>query len=232
MQDKLNKNSGEDVDKEESDLNVEAKTSLREARETLGISVDEVAHELRLSREVILSLDEGDYDKLGAPVFVRGHLRSYARLLGLSEEEIVDGYKSYEPEPEEFRTLSAHTIVKPGASLPNFVLWGMLLLLLLVAAGYLLLGDDDRSKGSLSKPGTQVEDFAELQLIEDTVELATTLVVEPKQKSESKPNADNSGASLTVSAPDRSAFEVRQDPVVNNEPEVIEQPVEIGRAHV
>jgi len=116
---------------------------LRATRESQGISIDEVAQKLHLSREVVFSLEEGDYEHLGAPVFVRGHLRNYARLLGLPEEALSVTLDESEPEPEEFRTLSAHKEVKLGASLPNFVLLMMLFAVVVGAAIYLMLGDAD-----------------------------------------------------------------------------------------
>ena len=94
---------------------------LRAAREERGLSVDEVAHDLHLDRNIILALESADYEGLGAPVFVRGYLRSYARLLELPEEDIVAAFDAPEIEPDEFRTRSMHTEVKPGANLVNFI---------------------------------------------------------------------------------------------------------------
>jgi cytoskeleton protein RodZ len=221
MQDKKNNSSGEEMGTGDADGDAVASVSLRDAREELGITIDEVAHELHLSREVVLALEAGDYERLGAPVFVRGHLRSYARLLELPEEDVVEGYKTYVPEPEEFRTLSAHTIVKPGASLPNFVLWAMLLLLFLIAAGYLLLGDGDGATSGNSSTDSQVGSFAEPQIIEEAVAPSVVSTEEPKSQAKAA-SKENSSA---VSVPDRSAFEVKQEAVVNEEPEVIEPPV-------
>jgi cytoskeleton protein RodZ len=220
MPDEKNKNSGEGEGTGEVNGNAPAEVSLRDAREGLEITIDEVAHELHLSREVVLLLEAGDYETLGPPVFVRGHLRRYARLVGLPEEEVVDGYKAYVPEPEEFRTLSARTIVKPGASLPNFVLWAMLVLLLLIAAGYLLLGDDDGAASTISNADSQEDAFAEPQIIERAV---VPSVAAPEESTSDVKTADTDKPPA-VSAPDRSAFEVKQEPLVNEEPEVIEQP--------
>jgi cytoskeleton protein RodZ len=141
---------------------------LRTAREAADLSVDEVAHQLHLSREAVLALESGEFDLLGAPVFVKGHLRSYARLMELDEREIVAGYQPSEPEPEEFRTLSMHSEVKPAASLSNFVLLVALGVIVLVAAVYLLLGDNesgeesDFEQAAISEPDANAEISAEL----------------------------------------------------------------------
>lgn len=56
---------------------------LREAREAAGLSQSEVATRLKMPVRVIQTLESDNWESLGAPVFVRGQLRSYARLLGV-----------------------------------------------------------------------------------------------------------------------------------------------------
>ena len=62
---------------------------LREAREAAGLSIAEVGAQLKMPVRVVESLEQEDWSRLGAPVFVRGQLRSYSRLLGLSTEPIM-----------------------------------------------------------------------------------------------------------------------------------------------
>jgi cytoskeleton protein RodZ len=57
---------------------------LRQAREAAGLSQADVASRLKMPLRVVRSLEEEDWSRLGAPVFVRGQLRSYSRLLGLT----------------------------------------------------------------------------------------------------------------------------------------------------
>ena len=57
---------------------------LRLAREAAGLSVDDVAARLHMPGRVVRSLEAEDWSRLGAPVFVRGQVRSYSRLLGLT----------------------------------------------------------------------------------------------------------------------------------------------------
>lgn len=56
---------------------------LRRAREAAGLSVADVAGRLHMPVQVVAALEEEQWERLGAPVFVRGQLRSYARLLGV-----------------------------------------------------------------------------------------------------------------------------------------------------
>lgn len=62
---------------------------LREAREAQGWSVDEVANRLRLMNRQVDAMESDDLDSLGQPVFARGFVRNYARLLGLAPEPLL-----------------------------------------------------------------------------------------------------------------------------------------------
>lgn len=62
---------------------------LRDAREAAGLSLDDVAGKLRMPAHVVRSLEQEDWQRLGAPVFVRGQLRSYARLLQVDLEPLL-----------------------------------------------------------------------------------------------------------------------------------------------
>jgi cytoskeleton protein RodZ len=53
------------------------------------LSVEVVATRLKMPEQVIRSLEQEDWQRLGAPVFVRGQLRSYGRLLGVDLEPLL-----------------------------------------------------------------------------------------------------------------------------------------------
>ena len=54
---------------------------LRQAREHAGLSLQEVGSQLKMPVRVVQALEEENWQVLGAPVFLRGQLRSYAKLL-------------------------------------------------------------------------------------------------------------------------------------------------------
>lgn len=65
---------------------------LRTAREQRGLSVREAATRLRLDPSVIDALEADNFAALPAPIFVKGYLNAYARLLGLPPEECIAEY--------------------------------------------------------------------------------------------------------------------------------------------
>ncbi|MBS1270267.1 MAG: Cytoskeleton protein RodZ [Gammaproteobacteria bacterium] len=75
---------------------------LRCARERQRLSVDDVALELRLSNFQIRALEDDDWDRLPGITYVRGYLRSYARLLDVDIENLLEG--ASEEGVEDFRT--------------------------------------------------------------------------------------------------------------------------------
>ena len=58
-------------------------------RETKRLSMDEVAMKTRIHPEFLRALEEENFAKLPDQVFVKGFVRSYARSLGLDEEEAI-----------------------------------------------------------------------------------------------------------------------------------------------
>ncbi|HEL2958975.1 DUF4115 domain-containing protein [Stenotrophomonas maltophilia] len=65
-------------------------TRLRQAREAAGLTLEDVGSRLRMPIQVVRSLEEEQWQKLGAPVFVRGQLRSYARLLDVDVGQLLE----------------------------------------------------------------------------------------------------------------------------------------------
>ena len=59
---------------------------LTDARLAAGLACEDVATRLRMPLHVVRALEADDVSVLGAPVFVRGQLRSYARLLDIDIE--------------------------------------------------------------------------------------------------------------------------------------------------
>ena len=62
---------------------------LRAAREEQGKSLEDIGGELKIRADHVLDLEEGDFDKFDAPVFVRGFVRSYCRVLKIDSAPVV-----------------------------------------------------------------------------------------------------------------------------------------------
>lgn len=88
------------------------------------MSLPEVAEQIRIRSLYLAAIEDEHWNTIGAPVYVRGFLRTYARFLGLDPEEAVGAFNSTQPlpqtsaarEPESRRTAPSWA----GAAL----LWG------------------------------------------------------------------------------------------------------------
>lgn len=105
---------------------------LRSARKARALTLEQAAQALRLDGAILQGLEEERFDRLGAPVFVRGHLKAYARLLGLSEAAVLEAYRTADPSSDSPRTM---TRPREAPLNPSPGLWSIAAL-----AGVLLLG--------------------------------------------------------------------------------------------
>lgn len=82
------------------------------ARERSGASINEVAAQLCLSVTYLRALEEDSYSRLPEPIYVRGYIRAYARLMSLPADALIEKYNeglSEEPglsQPSKKNTVS------------------------------------------------------------------------------------------------------------------------------
>jgi len=106
-------------------------TMLRMERERLGLSRAQITEMTRMRTPIVEAIENEAWDSLPPPVFVRGFLRSYARVLGLSQEAVIDlCAKNVPPEsPGQVPPLETSRNRRQKA-------WLVLLLLVVLAALY------------------------------------------------------------------------------------------------
>jgi cytoskeleton protein RodZ len=78
---------------------------LRKARLNRGLSVEDVARQLRLSVRQITALEEDDYSKLVSNTFLRGFVRNYAKLLQMDASPLLQQLEQLVP-PAPAQTIS------------------------------------------------------------------------------------------------------------------------------
>ncbi|WP_419418684.1 helix-turn-helix domain-containing protein [Legionella sp. D16C41] len=78
--------------------------NLAQLREKRGFTQEYVAGKLHLRVKVIELLEADDYENMPEPVFIKGYLRAYAKLLGVSPEpflQVFNSHYTYERKPEK-----------------------------------------------------------------------------------------------------------------------------------
>jgi cytoskeleton protein RodZ len=93
---------------------------LREAREARGLSLSEVSEKIRIRTVYLVAIEEENWRAVGAPVYVRGFLRTYARFLGLDPEEVVAQFGEAVPQQT---TAEAQFVLEPPGRRSSALTW-------------------------------------------------------------------------------------------------------------
>ena len=85
---------------------------LKQAREEAGLSRMEAAASLKLLRNQLHAIEDGEFHKLPGDTFVVGYLKNYARLVGLNPEEFANQYRlnRREEDKEPAQNVAEHTV--------------------------------------------------------------------------------------------------------------------------
>ena len=130
---------------------------LKEKREENGVSIEEVAEDLKMRPSQIVSLEEGRKEDFKDVVFLKYFIRDYAKYLGLNGEELVDEFNEFlfdftskipieEIEKAKLKNVNKKEIVSPytsGSSNKKGVKIIMIfaIMLLLFVVGYFVIGN-------------------------------------------------------------------------------------------
>jgi cytoskeletal protein RodZ len=136
-------------------------TTLAAARESAGLSVDEVAHATRIRRTLLLGIENDDFSACGGDFYARGHVRTLALKLGVDPAPLLHEFDAARP-PESPRTTDVFEPerARPERRGPNWSAAMAAALVLVVGFGVVQAftggGDQDQSPlaGSRSPAGT------------------------------------------------------------------------------
>src|SRR5947209_1505842 len=88
---------------------------LRCAREAQKLDIYQVAEITKIKTDHIRALESGNYETFSAPVYIRGFVRTYARVLKLDESQVVTDLEAELGQTEKFRELPPLTKKPRGA---------------------------------------------------------------------------------------------------------------------
>ena len=141
--------------------------TLCEAREKLGLSQKEVADKLFLTPDLINHIDQGEFDRLPRAAFIRGYLRSYARVIDLNGDHIVELYEKEVMSSQPLTPVRGVTEEKVGSAfITGPVLQtgivGLSLFFLVIGLIWWLVSDDEQeivtggAQSIIMKPNPQL----------------------------------------------------------------------------
>ena len=110
---------------------------LREAREQLGLSVADVAAQTKFAPRQIEALEADDFENLPETAFLRGFVRSYAKILNLDAQILLDALPQAKAPTAELIPASVDVPFPVDYSAQkNLILLGAALLMAVIVAGF------------------------------------------------------------------------------------------------
>ena len=105
----------------------------KEARESRGVSLDQIAAETRISTRFLLAIENEEFQLLPGGIFNRGFVRSYAEKIGLDPDQAVAEYErlAQTREPVETTVAPAPQEKKSQRNLYPVAIGGLVLLIII-----------------------------------------------------------------------------------------------------
>lgn len=108
---------------------------LRQRREKLGLSQKDIAQKLRLKVSVIESVESHEFGSHQVATFIRGYFRSYAKVVGISEKEILkvlelSGEGQHQHKEHMMQSFSHQTKKQKHDSHIMRITWGVLVVII------------------------------------------------------------------------------------------------------
>jgi cytoskeleton protein RodZ len=138
---------------------------LRDARVALGLSLEDIAASLRIRRPYLVALEEGRVHDLPAPAYAVGFVRTYARALGLDEDEVVRRFREASGPVVQRKTDLVFPEPVPEHGLPAgaVILVGAMLAVGAYAGWYQWSGSGDRTVDAVAPVPARIEQAARLE---------------------------------------------------------------------
>ena len=144
---------------------------LQAARIKNGLSLEDVANRMHLSPSILEALEENNFDEITAPIFVKGYLRAYARIVSLSEDEMIEQYVDFysEEDPPISSTSNMAPELSPADTRIKWTTYVVILLLaVLLAAWWWNKQQNQDAPVSLDGQSSSIDDSAATDPVVDS----------------------------------------------------------------
>ncbi|MFM5880182.1 RodZ domain-containing protein [Aeromonas sanarellii] len=132
---------------------------LRNAREQLGWTREQVASRIHLRLTLIAAIEADTYDKHTSHTFIRGYLRAYAKLVGIPEETILAAYDKLgltPPDNIDMQSFSRRSRQQANDSRLKVVTWLVILVLIALSVAWWWQSTARRSAGDEALAATEM----------------------------------------------------------------------------
>lgn len=132
---------------------------LRNAREQLGWTREQVASRIHLRLTLIAEIESDSYNKHTSHTFIRGYLRTYAKLVGIPEQTILAAYDKLgltPPDNIDMQSFSRRSRQQANDSRLKVVTWLVILVLVALSIAWWWQSTARRSAGDDALAATEM----------------------------------------------------------------------------
>jgi cytoskeleton protein RodZ len=209
-----------------------------EGREAIDMSREQMADVLNLPVRTILAIEENNPSVLPDAVYVNGYMRSYAKLLGLASQPLIDAWWAQHVENQEQVSIEGHNdeMVEKTVNVRPFKMgrWAVAGLVLSAGFVYFVSNNNQQAANNVSDVQANVEALEKEPLLEpqSTTETAQEMMREANSepvKETVKETVTEAGAYESIAQTLTSLPRADdQDVLVVAEPEMVEPEVVEG----
>lgn len=175
--------------------------TLRQARESNGWALADVAHKLNLTVSSLSNLEAGAFDKLPGHTFARGYIRAYAKLLDMDQATLVQAFDQYTGTDSQGSSVHALGRIEEPVRVSHTILRIVsLLLLVAVVGGGFIWWQDQTSQRSKELVGLSPE-HVEVEGADGKTQIHPIDEPEDQAVAEGQSEAEANAAQLTGEAP-------------------------------
>jgi cytoskeleton protein RodZ len=179
---------------------------LAQARQTIGLSQQEVADKLNFRLVLVKNIENEVFDKAIPVTFIRGYLRSYAKLVNLSGEDVLASYQMLNIAQQQGAEMQSFSKGTEKQAESNRIMWiSYLILALLIAATIAWWLQQGKMSSGISSNTPNISNTSNTQYstndtpTNDNIEPSTTTldVEQSSNKVATKVNANTSNSELS-----------------------------------
>ncbi|AXA55564.1 RodZ domain-containing protein [Pseudomonas thivervalensis] len=186
--------------------------TLRQARESNGWSLAEVALKLNLTVASLGNLEAGAFDKLPGHTFARGYIRAYAKLLGMDQTVLVQQFDQYTGSDAQGSNVHSLGRIEEPVRVSHTILRIVSLLLLIAVIGGGFVWWQDQASLRNKEPVAMNPEHVEVEGADGTTQIHP--LDEPEDQAVVEGQAEGETALALPQSPDAADAQAGAEPVV------------------
>ncbi|MGD8219305.1 RodZ domain-containing protein [Pseudomonas thivervalensis] len=186
--------------------------TLRQARESNGWSLAEVALKLNLTVASLGNLEAGAFDKLPGHTFARGYIRAYAKLLGMDQTVLVQQFDQYTGSDAQGSNVHSLGRIEEPVRVSHTILRIVSLLLLIAVIGGGFVWWQDQASLRNKEPVAMNPEHVEVEGADGTTQIHP--LDEPEDQAVVEGQAEGETALALPQSPDAADAQAGAEPAV------------------